>query len=168
MSWILDAAEFVQNSDVGVAIAESTLAFPLIEGTHLLGLSLSVGLLFLIDLRLIGWFLRDVPLVVVLQALRRYVLAGFALVFASGSLLFWSEAATVLNTVVFPLKLLFILLAGLNALYFDRVLAKRADADPVAPQALPLGIRLAGVTSLLLWTLVIICGRLIPYVSKAA
>lgn len=157
-------AQAVQDSPFGTALAESPVAFPVIEGLHLIGLSVSVGLLFLVDLRLLGWALRDVPVPRVLQALRPWTLGGFALVFATGVLLFWAEATTLVASPAFPFKLLFIALAGLNALYFEVVTARR----PALAQgtAVPRGAaRAAGLVSLLLWTAVIVCGRLIPYVT---
>jgi len=165
MSSILELAETIQNSAFGVTLAESAYAFPIIEGIHLIGLSISVGLIILTDLRLIGVFLRHIPVLDVLHGLRPFVLGGFAVIFISGSLLFWSEAATVLASPPFPFKLFFIFLGGLNALYFEFVLAKQ---KPVQENhaVLPKKVRYAGLASLTLWTLVIICGRLIPYIPE--
>ena len=165
MSSLLQLAESIQNSAVGVSIAESAYAFPIIEGIHLIGLSISVGLIVLTDLRLIGVFLRHIPVLDVLHGLRPYVLGGFAAIFLSGSLLFWSEAATVLASPAFPFKLLFIALGGLNALYFEFVLAKQKPVQENHP-ILPKKVRFAGLASLALWTLVIVCGRLIPYLPE--
>ncbi len=47
MSTLLSLAESIEQSPVGAAIAESRYAFPVIEGVHLIGLSISVGLIFL-------------------------------------------------------------------------------------------------------------------------
>lgn len=162
MSAILELANALQNSDIGTALAESTVAFPVIEGIHLLGLSISVGLIFLTDLRLAGVLLKRVPVVDLLRQLRPWIITGFAVTFVSGFLLFWSEAATVIVSPAFPVKFLFILLAGLNALYFE---FKLAHLTPVVEnqEVLPAGVRYAGLASIALWTLVIITGRLIPY-----
>lgn len=162
MATLIELAESLQSTGLGATLSESAYAFPIVEGIHLVGLALSVGLLFLIDLRLIGVLLRSVPLTEVLRQLRPYALAGFAVVFVSGGLLFWAEAPTVIASPAFPFKLLFIVLAGLNALYFELVLAKRAAVQENHP-VLPAAVRWAGAASLVLWTLVIVCGRLIPY-----
>jgi hypothetical protein len=162
MSQFLELAQALQDSSIGTALAESTVAFPVIEGIHLLGLSISVGLIFLTDLRLIGVLLRRVPVIDVLRQLRPWVLGGFAVTILSGFLLFWSEAATVIVSPAFPAKFLFIFLGGLNALYFEFRLARQA---PVLEnhEVLPVGVKYAGLASISLWTLVIIAGRLIPY-----
>lgn len=165
MSALLDLAETLQNSGLGPVLAESELAFPIIEAIHLIGLSISVGLIVLTDLRLLGVFLRHIPASEVLQQLRPWVLGGFAAIFVSGGLLFWAEAATVVASPPFPFKLGFIVLAGLNALYFETVLARQPALRGPAV-VLPAPVRLAGLTSIVLWSLVIVCGRLIPYIPS--
>ena len=163
MTTIIAIAEVIEATPIGAAIAESRYAFPIIEGTHLIALSVSVGLVFLTDLRLIGVLLRQIPAADVLHCLRPYVLCGFALVFISGGLLFWAEAAEVIASPAWVFKFAFIALAGLNAAYFEFVIARRPGAFSENRATLPRAVRYAGLTSLTIWTLVIICGRLIAY-----
>jgi hypothetical protein len=158
MSTLLALAERIEETPFAVALAESRYAFPVVEGVHLIGLALSVGLIFLTDLRLIGVIFKDVPVADILKQLRPYVLTGFAAVFVSGALLFWAEASMLVENPAFPCKLLFIALAGVNALYFELVTAKRTPLCAIPA-------RNAGIASLVLWTLVIVCGRLIPYMQ---
>lgn len=165
MSFVYELAQSLQASSVGVALAESAYAFPLIEALHLIGLSVSVGLIFLIDLRLVGVFLKRVPVTDLLHQLRPLVLGGFALIFISGILLFWSEAATVITSPALPVKFLFIAIAGLNALYFELKLAKQPAVLENQP-VLPSNVRYAGLASLFSWSVVIIAGRLIPYLPS--
>lgn len=168
MSLVADLAQRIEYSDIGVAIAESRYAFPFIEGVHLIGLSLAVGLIIVTDLRLIGVILRRVPVHVVLRSLRPYVLAGFAAIFVSGVLLFWSEAARIVSTgIVFPLKLALIALGGLNALYFELVVARRPEIAGHAG-APPRAAQLAGIASITLWTGVIATGRLLAYLQTSS
>ena len=163
MSTLLEWADKIESTPIGTAIAESRFAFPIIEGIHLIALSVSVGLIFLTDLRLIGLILRQVPVIDVLRHLRLYVLGGFALVFLTGGLLFWAEAVAVLESPATPFKFVFMLLAGINALYFEFVVARRPEVIE-ARERLPAAARFAGYASLSLWTLVIIFGRLIAYI----
>lgn len=162
MSTIMALAEQIEASAIGVAIAESRYAYPIIEGIHLVGLSVSIGLIFLTDLRLMNLFLKRVPLQDMLRHLRPYVIAGFIAVFVSGGLLFWSAAARMLESPAFIAKMVFMLFACINALYFEFVIARR---EPVKQglSILPSSVRYAGLASFSLWTLVVVCGRLIPY-----
>jgi hypothetical protein len=159
---LLAWAQRVENSTIGTAIAESNLAYPIIEGVHLIGLAISTGLLFAIDLRLMNVLLRRVPVERLLRELRPFVLWGFAATFVSGGLLFWSSAERMLESPAFALKLLFLLLAGLNACVFEFVVAPRHLRER-PPATLPKSFRYAGFASLTLWTLTIAFGRLIPY-----
>jgi hypothetical protein len=127
-----------------------------------LSLALSVGLLAIADLCLIGQFRKLVPLEQTLQPLRPWMLGGFGLMFVSGGLLFWSEAATVYATPWFKIKMVFLGLAGVNALGFElgmrRRLARRGSTETP-----PLAAKIAGWTSLACWTIVIVCGRWVAY-----
>lgn len=162
MSTLMTLVQQIEASEIGVAIAESRYAYPIIEGIHLIGLSVSIGLIFLTDLRLMNLFLKRVPLQDMLRHLRPYVIGGFIAVFVSGGLLFWSAAARMLESPAFIAKMLFMVLAGINALYFELVIAQR---EPVKQNhsVVSSSVRYAGFASLSLWTLVVVCGRLIPY-----
>lgn len=161
---VIKLAEQVSDSAFGTALRESLYLFPLVEGIHLLGLALSFGLIFFTDLRLIGVFLPQVPVSQILNQLRRWICAGFALTFVTGFLLLWAEAAQMVRNPAFLLKAAAIVLALINAIAFELKWGKLGAAwadQPVTPGA----ARLAGWLSLSLWTAVTISGRLIPYYS---
>lgn len=164
MPTIITLAQAIEDSAIGVAIAESTIAFPLLEGLHLLGLALSFGLLAIADLRLLGLVLHKVPAADVLNQLRRWVFVGFAITFITGGLLFWSEAGRIITNTAFIAKSVLMLLALINAAVFETRIAPRAiewgEAVRVPDQA-----RLAAFASLSLWLLVVLTGRLIPYLA---
>jgi hypothetical protein len=159
---LLDLCQRLQDSPFSTALLESQYLWLIVESTHVLGLAFSVGLIIITDLRLIGRFRRGEPVSEVLQQLRPWLLAGFAMMFATGGLLFASEAAKVIVSPWFKLKLLFLLFAGINALWFElrlgRRLAEWNDLD--SP---PLGARVAGWASMGCWTAVIIFGRWVAY-----
>ena len=165
MTTLTEIAQTLQDSSIGTALSESVYAFPIIEGAHLIGLALSVGLILFVDLRLTGLFLRQIPVSDLLQQLRRWLLAGFVLTLSTGTLLFVSEATKLIFLNVFWIKVTLIILAGLNALWFELKWGRNAgqwDSSALVPG----GVRLAGWTSLLLWAGVISCGRLIPYLGS--
>ena len=152
----------LSESEIGTALRESLILFPLIEGIHLLGLALSFGLIFFTDLRLIGVFLTDVPVSRILLQLRRWISTGFALTFITGFLLFWAEADTMITNPAFLIKCVAIVIALANAVAFELAWGKRGAAwvdQAVAPAA----ARLAGWVSLSFWTAATVSGRLIPY-----
>ncbi|WP_333879347.1 DUF6644 family protein [Methylobacter sp.] len=160
----LEIAQQLYDSQLGTALRESVYAFPIVEGLHLIGLAFSVGLLFFVDLRLLGVFLRQVPVADIMNPLRPWLLGGFVLTFVTGVLLFIAAATKIILLPVFLFKLGFIALAGINALWFELKWGKSASAWGWSTE-LPAKVKFAGFASLLLWSLVIITGRLIPYLS---
>jgi hypothetical protein len=159
---IRELCEWIASTQVGRGILESVYAFPIIEGLHLMGIALSVGVLCWLDFRLIGIAFTDQPVSKVWKQLMPVAAVGFALMFVTGGLLFWAEAITAYDSVHFWIKLGLILLAGLNALYFERVTHKGIASWDSAPVP-PLKARIAGFASLILWTAVIITGRTMAY-----
>jgi hypothetical protein len=159
---LLNVCQRLQDSPFATALLESQYMWLIVESAHVLGLALSVGLIVITDLRLIGQFRRREPASEVLQALRPWLLAGFALMFVTGGLLFISEAAKVIVIPWFKLKMLFLLLAGINALWFELKLGRKLAAwDTLASP--PIGAKIAGWTSLACWTAVIFLGRWVAY-----
>ena len=159
---VRDLCQWIAESRIGRGILESVWLFPIIEGVHLLGIGLSVGVLCWFDLRLMGLVFRDQPVSKVWKQVVPAAGIGFTLMFVTGGFLFWAEAITAYNSVHFWIKLGLILLAGLNAAYFELVTHRSinewdTDAFP------PLRVRLAGLASLILWTAVITTGRTMAY-----
>jgi uncharacterized membrane protein len=164
MPALYEFCQWLNNTDISVAIRESTFVFPMIEGTHLLAIGVSAGTIALTDLRLLGWIMKKDPATKVMNSLLPFTIGGFIVVFITGCLLFWSEAEKSYRNPWFRFKLIFLVLTGLNALFFHLGIYRRMKewdfADPPPSKA-----RMAGVTSLVLWALVIWLGRQFAYSS---
>jgi hypothetical protein len=161
MSFV-ELARQLSDSETGTALRESLILFPLFEGIHLLGLALSFGLIFFTDLRLIGVFMKDVPVSQILNGLRRWIFTGFALTFLTGFLLFWAEAETMIENPAFLIKSAAVVVALINAIAFEVTWGRRG-AVWVDQAAAPTAARVAGWVSLSFWSVATIGGRLIPY-----
>ena len=159
---IRELCRAIAETKIGRGILESTLLFPTIEGLHLMGIALSIGVLCWLDLRLIGLAFTKHPVSKVWKQVMPVAVVGFGLVFLTGGLLFWAEAITAYDSVHFWIKLGLIFLAGLNAGYFELVTHKGIQAwdNDAIP---PMRARIAGFVSLALWTAVIITGRTMAY-----
>jgi uncharacterized membrane protein SirB2 len=161
-SVVAKICRYLYDSRVGAGIRESIWVFPIIEGTHLLGIALSVGLLCWFDLRLLGLALRDEPVSKVWSSVMPVAFVGFALMFVSGILLFWAEAFTAFHSVHFWLKMILLVLAGVNALSFESTAHKNMAEWDLASVP-PLRARMTGAISLILWTAIIVTGRTMAY-----
>lgn len=160
MSTLQTFCQWLYDLPASTALRESDNAFPLVETAHVLGVSLMAGTVMTVDLRLTGLLLRAEPVTRVARALLPYTWLGFALMVLTGLALFASEAATLYGNPAFRLKLLFLSLAGMNALLFHLTSYRRAaDWGPGVPTPLP--VRLFASLSLLLWAGVIVSGRMI-------
>jgi hypothetical protein len=154
--------QWLYDSEIGTGIRESIWVFPIIEGAHLLGIALSVGMLCWFDLRLLGLVLPDQPVSKVWRQVMPWALAGFVLMFITGGLLFWAEAARAYASIHFWIKIALLLLAGVNALVFETTAHRNMaewDKAPLPPRS----ARMAGAVSLVLWTAIIITGRTMAY-----
>jgi len=159
---VISLFEWLEQTGFSVRIRESTLLFPLLEGTHVLALAISVGIIVILDLRLAGWGMRDTPVSRIFTKLRPWAVFGFAIMFITGILLFISEPVKCVTTPSFLLKLAFLALAGVNAFVFDRrVYPAVAEWDNAG--VLPGRARFAGVASLVIWFAVIFLGRWTAY-----
>jgi hypothetical protein len=100
----------------------------------------------------------------VLRQLRPFIFVGFVVTFVTGFLLFWALSIKLLPNPALSVKFVFILLAGANFLWFELGLAPRSAQWANRPVP-PVSVRLAGWTSLILWSAVVMAGRLIPYLG---
>jgi hypothetical protein len=154
--------QWIYHTQSSTAIRESLWVFPAIEGTHLLGIALSAGALCWFDLRLLGFALCDEKISRVWKYVMPVAFVGFGLVFITGFLLFWAEAATAYHSVHFWIKMGLIVVAGINAFLFEsRLHPQMAEWDTAAVP--PRAARVAGVVSLVLWTAIMVTGRTMAY-----
>lgn len=159
---VLDLCRMVQGSAIGTGIRESGYVFPFLEGTHVIALAVSVGAAMVFDLRLLGVLFRREPVSKIFDQLKPWMMVGFAVMFTTGALLVSSIAVDAYGNVYFRLKLLLLLLAGANTLVFHTTVDRRRGEWDVAAVP-PLQARAAGLLSLVLWTSVIVAGRLFAY-----
>lgn len=154
--------EWLEATQGSTALRESILLYPIVESTHVLTLCLFFGLIALMDLRLLGLALPNVRVTQFTGRVLPLALGGFVLMAISGLLLFYSGPIRAYTNIFFRVKLLLIVLAGLNALAFHTTVFKRVEAwdQEIKP---PQRARLAGALSLLFWSGVVICGRMQAY-----
>ena len=115
----------------------------------------------MMDLRLVGLAFTHSPLAQIQRRLFPWQMATFVPSTATGILLFCVDPLRYYRNVLFLAKLVFLALAGLNALAFHLKTYRRAEGWDEDPQVTT-AARLAGAASLLLWSVIIVSSRLIP------
>ena len=159
---ISQLCQWLQDTPWGTGIRESTWVFPIIEGTHAIGIAFSVGILLIMDLRLAGVLLRREPVSQVSNQLMPWSLGGFVIMFITGILLFWSQAMKAYGSIFFRIKLVLLVLAAINALAFELTLRRNIVAWDTDEKP-PFRARLAGILGVVLWAGVIAAGRTMAY-----
>ena len=159
---LLHWCQWLQNTDVATSISESAYLYPFIEGSHVLGLALSVGTIIWFDLRLMGVAVRGEPVSAVFAQLRPWILAGFAVMFVTGGLLFAARATEAFNSIYFRTKLALLVIGGINVAIFHVTIDRRRDEWDGAARP-PIQARVAGLVSLILWFAIIAAGRVMAY-----
>jgi hypothetical protein len=159
---LLDICEWLEATPIGTVVRESVWGFPILVAIHILGLTLSVGTLVWFDLRLLGVCMRRMPVAEVYRRLAPWLLTGFVVMFASGLTIFIGFATAAYGNLYFRIKLVAILIAAVNALFYhftaERTIARWNDTERP-----PFGARVAGLTSIAVWTVAILAGRMMSY-----
>ena len=154
--------ELLQNSALSEWLRTSLKAMPIVEAVHVMAVATVFGTILLVDLRLLGYPSTKSSFSRLHRELLNWTWSSFGVAVVTGVLLFIVNAITYYNNTAFKVKMLLILLAGINMLVFERVTAKSVagwDKDVMPPTA----ARLAGALSILLWVAVIVFGRWIGF-----
>jgi hypothetical protein len=151
---------WLEHTGIANAIRTTPWMYPTFETLHYVGLSLLVGGIMLIDLRVLG-----VARVLSLRSmigLLPFVWVGFLINVTTGSLLFIYGATNFGVNRAFWLKMTFLAVAGVNALAFD-LSVRRASSDWVAADRPPSYVKVFATLSFVLWLCVVTTGRWMAY-----
>jgi Family of unknown function (DUF6644) len=102
---LLDFFQWCEQSGIGDAIRNSTWLFPFIEAFHLVGLGLTAGAVLVVDLRLLGYGLKNHPLSQLAKDTQPWLFGSLTMMFASGIPLFISEATKCYYSFAFWVKM---------------------------------------------------------------
>lgn len=136
--------------------------FPTLETLHFMGLCILFGAIVILDARILG-FARQIPMKPAMSFVP-IALVGFAIAAVSGIGMYFSDPLRYTANQVFLWKIAFIVLAGINALWFwvgeHSRLVSLPDGEAAQGNA-----RLIAWLSIFFWITVIVLGRFIPYVE---
>ena len=153
---LLPFFEWCEGTGIGRTIRESLWMFPVLEAIHLVGLSVLGGALLVVDLRLLGWGLKDDTIAELNRQARPWLVAAVILMLGTGVLLFLSEAIKCFYNTAFWVKITTLPIA----LAFTLTLKDRFAARAMYTSA---NSQLLGTADLLLWFIVAAGGRWIGF-----
>jgi hypothetical protein len=148
---------YLETTRLSYFMVHSDFAWPICESLHFLGLSLLIGTVGLLDLRMLGMAKELSP-----RAMHRLVgwgIFGFAINVVTGTMFFVGIPYQYIYNGAFQLKMLCVMLLGVNVLVFYLTMYRKVSVLGPGDVA-PLGARIAAGISLFLWIAVICLGRL--------
>jgi hypothetical protein len=154
--------EWLQALPLAVFIHKTPWAFTTIEVIHIFAVSMVIGTVAIVDLRLLGFASTRRPFAELSRQVLPFTWAAFVLAVVAGSLLFISRATDYFANAVFWVKMSLIVVAGINMAIFEFVTVRdvqKWNLDPTPPRP----ARLAGGLSITCWVLVVVFGRLIAF-----
>jgi len=155
--------DWMQSTWINEFVVGYAWSWPALETLHFIGMCLLFGPIIIMDLRLLGFDRAAIPVVSV-HTLVPLTVIGFAINLITGIMFCLGDPYRYAVNISFQLKMVLVLLAGLNALFFWlRVTPILEATDPNSEP--PAMIKIVGLSSLLLWTGVLCFGRLIPYLG---
>ena len=138
-------------------LKSSFLAYPVVNALHIAAIGALFTSVLLMDLAVLG-AIRSVPREKFVALLRRVALGAFVIAALTGLALFSIQATDYVRNPAFLLKLGLIGLAALNFLAFSILSRRNANGETSTAS------RFCAIASILLWSGVLLCGRLIGFV----
>ena len=147
---------------VGSFVTDTRWMWPTCETLHFIGLSLLMGVAFLVDLRVLG-VVKGVSFAS-LHRLLPWAALGFGVNVITGMLFFVGIPGQYIHNTTFYWKMALVMLAGLNAVYFT-LLEEPWELGP--KEDAPLAAKIAAASAMLLWVGVMYCGSMLPFLGNA-
>ena len=138
--------QWCYQSPVLAILRDSSFAIPIIQSFHLLGLTILLGTTVMLNLRLLGLAMRQLPLSAVARQLWHWSFAALLMMISSGILVFLPDPVRYVNSGPFQLKMALLAIA---ILYHFTIFRKVTRREP--PPLAPLRNALVALFSLTLW-----------------
>ncbi len=159
---LLALARWLDSHSLSTQLHESFYMYNWVESTHVLTLMLFLGMLIIIDLRMLGWIFPTVPASHIAERLDKPMLIGMAIMFITGFALYYAIPERTTQSIWFRIKVVLLIAASINAILF-RARMRDSSASWDTDLKPPNNIRFAAAASLTLWAGVVITGRTIAY-----
>ena len=147
---------------VGSFVTDTRWMWPTCETLHFIGLSLLVGIVFIVDLRVLG-LLKGVSFAS-LHRLLPWAAIGFGVNVVTGLLFFVGIPGQYIHNRTFYWKIALVMLAGLNAVYFT-LLDEPWELGPGEDASLQ--AKFAAASAMILWMGVLYCGSMLPFLGNS-
>jgi len=152
---------WIEATRVATAIRRSTWLFPTIETIHVLAIVIIVGSVTMLDLRLLGVASKDRSIRQVHEEVMPWTWSAFVVALVAGAFLFSSAATKYYVNFPFRMKMLLLVIIGINAGLFELGTYRRVNWD--SETRIRASAKIAGAVGILLWIGVVAFGRWIGF-----
>ena len=156
------ARGLVNAAAVGTFVTGTAWMWPTCETLHFVGLSLLLGVVLAVDLRMLG-FMKSVSFTT-LHRLLPWGILGFAMNVMTGMLFFVGAPDQYTMNKAFQWKIILVLLAAVNGLYFT-VLDETWVLGP--GDEAPMMAKVMAGSAMLLWVAIMFCGSMLPFLGNS-
>jgi hypothetical protein len=154
--------EALKEMPFATALREADTLFPWTESIHVLSITIVVGMISIVDLRLMGVIAHRKEIRSLLGQVLPLTWVAFVVAAISGFLMFSTNPFGYVDNWPFRIKIGLLILAAANVAVFHLITSRKLhlwDAgEPTPPAA-----KLAGATSLSLWIAIVVFGRFIGF-----
>lgn len=162
---VSELAARLQAAPFALAIGRSAVLFPAIETVHVLALVIVVGTIAVVDFRLLGMPSHTDGVRRLTSDVLPFTWVAFGVALVSGFLMFASAAVKYWADWVFQIKMLSLVLAGLNMGFFHLMTWRNVHIWDLFMKT-PVAARIAGGLSLFLWIAIVVLGRWVGFTTN--
>lgn len=159
---LLSVAQSLENTPLSSWLRDQPFPFPVLLTIHVLTIGLCGAVIGLVDLRILGKVLPNVPVSQLLNQFRLWKWLGFASMLITGIILSLSDPVEYHDNIMYWFSLIVLILVGVNALVFHYGAYQTVNEWDEAPVA-PASARRFAFLSLLGWISLILISRAIAF-----
>jgi hypothetical protein len=155
----------LHDSNLANNVRENELLFPWIESFHILTVSWVMGSIAYVDLRILGLFGLDEDVDSFNKNVLPVTWIAFFLSCVTGAILFTSNALNYYNNIYFQVKMIMLILIGINMTLYQFVFKKKNNPLENHPFEIAhiKSTKVFCLVSLICWFVVVVMGRLIGF-----
>jgi Family of unknown function (DUF6644) len=141
---------WLESTPLALYIAESTIAFPVIEIVHVVAITLVFGTIAIVDFRLLGLGSNNRAVTELCRDVLPWTWTAFVVAAITGTLMFTHHATEYFSNTAFRMKMLLMLAAAINMIVFELITFRGVPKWDHGVPVVPAG-KLAGAISLVCW-----------------
>jgi hypothetical protein len=153
--------QWLEKTPLALLVSQSIFGFSALDMIHIAAISVVFGMIAVVDLRLLGVASKDCAVTDICRQALPWTWVAFGIAALTGVLMFMGQSVKYYNNYAFRMKLLLMLLAGINMLVFHYITYRGVAKWERA--GIPVSARLAGAVSLACWIAIVAYGRWTAY-----